>query len=410
MPCLIKERTATSPGIITFTHGEALSPLMRTRRVRDFLERATREGRWLFGIHVQGDCSWMERWPLRDWQSFFLWPESDAPWLANVPEARRIAMNCINLMPVPEPASASITRNIDLCVISRASVIKRIRETLLTLRALMDLRPNLTATIVVPDNRRLALGVGGYKKQHIERDFFELPLKLFNARELKQLSFLSSSNEAFGRFPVADSLMTDILNRSKFMFMPSHSEGTPRVIAESFLVGVPVILSEKLRSGIRRNLSTDDTVFVDDAPAIAAAQIDAALATYDRFRVDKAKFRLLYGRDVNLDAFRSALEDLVRAGGRPVEGRWFLEDLHLRLACHGQVQNFGFFYNERLFFDWMTRIDRPEAVIIDPYDENLFYGDVARRDTPSFLQRAEEFLRRIIPLWVIKRAKGMFRS
>ncbi len=404
MPCLIKERTATSPGIITFTHGEALSPLLRARRVRAFLEHAEREGRWLFGVHVQGDCSWIERWPLRDWQSFFLWPEADAPWLANVPQPRQIAMNCINLMPVPPAPPAGMARTIDLCIISRASTIKRIRETLLTLRALMNLRPGLTATIVVPDNRHLAEGDATYRKQHIDRDFFELPLKLFNARELKQLSFLSSANDAFGRFPVSDSLMTDILYRSKFMFLPSHSEGTPRVIAESFLTNAPVILSEKLRSGIRRDFSERDTLFVDDDPAIAAGQINLALQDYDRFRVDVPKFQALYGRDANLPRFQDALAAQIRARGRSVEGAWFLEDLHLRLACHGQVQNFGFFFSEKLFFDFMAKLDMPGGMTADPYDEAAFYGDLSA-DRPSIAQRADMYLRNKAPRSLIQIAK-----
>lgn len=404
MPCLIKERTVSSPGIITFTHGEALSPLMRARRVRDFLIRATLEKRWLFGVHIQGDCSWMERWPLKDWQSFLLWPDAAAPWLANVPVERRIPLNCVNLMPVPPVSPSGLTRDVDICVVSRASSIKRIREALLTLRALMDLRPSLTATIVVPDNRHLAIGERSYAVQRIDRGFFELPLQLFKARELKQLSFLSSSNDAFGRFPVADALMTDIFYRSKFMFLPSHSEGTPRVIAESFLAGAPVILSEKLRTGMRKDFSSEDTFFVDDDPAIAARQINQALHDYERFHVDVERFRRLYGRTANLPRFQGALSDALAARRMPIEGRWFLEDLHLRLACHGQIQNFSLFYSEQLFFDWIAKVDLQGGMTADPYDEQAFYGDLSA-DKPTIVQRCDEYLRTKVPPSLIKLVK-----
>ncbi len=395
MPCLVKERTATSPGIITVTHAEALSPLLRVRRVRDFLDDAVQQGRWLFGVHVQGDCSWMERWPLKDWQSFILWPDKKAPWLANVPEERRIALNCVNLMPVQPARPSDLARDVDLCVISRASTVKRIRETLLTLRALMDMRPGLTAVIIVPDNRHQSLGERTYGLQRIDRSFFELPLKLFKARELKQLSFISSSNDSFGRFPVSDLLMTAFLERAKFMFLPSHSEGTPRVIAESFMAGTPVILSEKLQSGMRGDLSVDDTLFVNDDPVIAAAQIAEALKSYDRFRVNIGKFRRLYGRDENLPLFRVALEKRITACGLPLDGRWFLEDLHLRLACHGQIENFGFFNNASLFFDWMSKVDVPGGMTVDPYDEAVFYGgSIEARDQPNIAQYFSNYFRR----------------
>src|SRR5262249_41115367 len=204
MPCLLKERTAQSPGIITFTHNEALRGLpVKSAKMRDFLAESTREKTWLFGGHIQGDCSHLDHWPIEPWQSFIMWPDAKARFLANVPPSMLVDQNCINFMPDVPAEPSAMARNVDICVISKPSTIKRIHETLLLLRGLMDAMPELTATLVVPDPRDIALGNGCYQKQDIDRRFYDLPTRMFSARELTRLSFLCTSTDAFGRFPLA---------------------------------------------------------------------------------------------------------------------------------------------------------------------------------------------------------------
>src|SRR3954447_16887621 len=104
MPCLLKERTSTSPGIMTFTHNEVLRGVAATSsRARSFFAESTRDASWLFGVHVQGHLN-MPEWPLEPWQSFFMWPDTTAPFLSNVPKQQLLGMNCINFMPEIPPA------------------------------------------------------------------------------------------------------------------------------------------------------------------------------------------------------------------------------------------------------------------------------------------------------------------
>src|SRR5689334_22999603 len=170
MPCLLKERTETSPGIVSFTHNEALwGPAAHSRRVRAFLEDEARKKHWLFGVHVQGDLTWLAQWPVKEWQSFFLWPDPNASFLANVPRDRRLDLNCINFMPLPTPRPLGMDRNVDILVISRPSSLKRIHESLEIIRRLFEKRPDLTATIVAGDPRRVELGTRAYAAQNIDR-------------------------------------------------------------------------------------------------------------------------------------------------------------------------------------------------------------------------------------------------
>src|SRR5690348_14207554 len=129
MPCLLKERTSASPGIVTFTHNEALRGVAASsRRVSAFLEDNSSAGNWVFGVHIQGHLN-MTEWPLQPWQSFIMWPDTSAPYLANVPKEMLLGMNCINFMPDIRPRQSSLDRNVDILVISRASTVKRIYET-----------------------------------------------------------------------------------------------------------------------------------------------------------------------------------------------------------------------------------------------------------------------------------------
>ena len=389
MPCLLKERTGTSPGIVSFTHNEALwGPAAHSHRVRSFLEDESRKKHWLFGVHVQGDLTWLEQWPVKAWQSFYLWPDRNASFLANVPRDQRLDLNCINFMPIPARRPEGMDRNVDIVVISRPSSLKRIIESLEIIRRLFELRPGLTVTIVAGDPRRVELGTRAYGTQNIDRRFFEFAAQRFTSRQLAQISFLSTSEQAFGRFPIARPLMDDIMRRSRFMMLTSHQEGTPRVIAEAFLAGTPCILSEKLRSGILSQTNANNTLFIPDDIDAAVVQIDNALSRYEKFSVDIAAAEQVFGAENHVSELRDWLSKKVDSQGMSCDGRWFLDDLHLRLACHAQRVNPQVLNSEKLFFAWFDQVTpRKGAKLPDPYDEDSMFGGLEDDDRPRGLQR-----------------------
>lgn len=387
MPCILKEPTPGSPGIVSFTHNEALWGVPSySRRAQEFLARATAEGRWLFGVHVQGDLSWMKQWPLKPWQSFFMWPDPGAPFLANVPRELRLDMNCVNCMPDPGPAPAGMARNVDICVISRPSTLKRIYESLEIIRGLFEKRPDLAVTFIAGDPRRFELGERSYAVQNIDKRVYEYAARKFTSQQLARISFLATSEQAYGRFPIARALMDDIMWRARFLMLTSHQEGTPRVIAEAFLAGTPCILSEKLRSGIRAHTNTTNTLFIPDDIAAAVDKIDAALAGYDRFAVDVEQARRVFSEDQHLPQLQGWLSSRIAAAGRAVEGRWFLRDLHLRLACHAQRLNPQIMNSEKLFFAWFEQTTKPGY---DPYNEDAMFGGLPPDDAPRGLRRPQ---------------------
>jgi glycosyltransferase involved in cell wall biosynthesis len=319
----------------------------------------------------------MDKWPIEPWQSFFLWSEPGAAFLSNIPTGRIAPLTCINFMPDSISQHKKMEKQWDICVISRPSKIKRIRETLHILRCLLDIKPDLKAVIVVPDPRRLELGRKAYRIQGIDNHFFELPRKLFSSKELKNFSFLCSSQPSFGTFPLSNDLMIELVAKSRFLLLTSHREGIPRVIAEALLAGTPCIVSKFLRSGIQKHLTPENAIFIDDESAIAARQIIDGLNKYERYVVDREAMNNVFGEQIHLPKLQDYLSRLIHSMKRPIEGRWYLDDLHLRLACHGQKYNSQFMNNERLFFDWLAKI---EGLKDREPEEDLLFGTEPLKD------------------------------
>jgi len=376
VPYILKQPEADSPGIITFTQNEALRGVAAPGgRVAPHLIEATRHGEWLFGVHIQGDMSSTQAWPREAWQAFFMWPDPSAQFLSNIPAEDVIPLNCVNFIPSGEPRTEASTRRFDLCVVSRPSPIKRIRETLLTIKALMSTRPKLETLLVVPDPRLFNRGEESYALLGLDRAFFELPKRLFTSEELARVSFICSSQPSFGTFPLSERLIRELYEQSKFVLLTSHSEGTPRVVAEALISGTPCIVSKNLRSGILHYLDDSNALRIADEPETAAAEIDEALSALGRFHVDRTKMRIAFSAEHNRQPLLNYFAALFARRGKPVQGRWFLDDLHMRLACHGRKHNYQFMSNEALFFEWLSKVRN-----IDDYDEDALFGSEPLED------------------------------
>ena len=371
MPCLLKLQTANSPGIITFTHNEVLRGVpAKSKLVKKYLNKSAEESHWIFGVHIQGDCSDLKTWPLERWQSFVMWPDISAPILAEIPSAQLTSMTCVNFLPKPDLLNQY--RAWDICVVSRPSEIKKITETLLIIKELLKLKHDLKVCLIVPDPRNCKLGDRAYKSQGIDRNFFELPKNIFTCTELKNISFISSSQIAFGIFPLSDDLVADIIGRSKFLLLTSRKEGVPRVIAEAFTLGTPCLVSNTLISGLQQYMNSKNTLFIEDDISRAAHQILDGFTHYDRFNVDSELMQKTFCDVYNIPKLKAFLSERIVSTGRPVEGKWFLDELDLRLACHGQKHNSQFMNNDKLFFDWIDKISQHGT---QELTEDYFFGN-----------------------------------
>ena len=378
MPTIIKESTKDSPGIISFTGGEALFGLPSiSTKVKHFLESETSRGSWLFGVHIQGNFTGLGIWPNESWHSFILWPNPEEPYLSNVRE-KVIPFSCINFLP---ESLATVTRTLpeyDMCVVTRAANVKNIETSIQIVKQMLQIRPQLQCVMIVPDSRVMIKGK--IKSDSAETFYFQHLTKMFTSKELKNISFISSSTDSFGKFPLSGTFVSNIIKNSKFLMLNSHSEGTPRVLAEALLLGTPCIISENLSSGINHLMNSRNSIAISDEPHIAASQIDAALNKYaELFQVDRSEAQVHFSESSNVEEFKATLSEMLQNKGYQVDGRWFLDALHLGLACHGEKVNHQFFNDDRLFFNWISKINLMNTNQIE-FDEDFLYGQVQAVD------------------------------
>ncbi len=384
MPCILKRPAPDSPGIITFTHNEALRGLpAHSDRVRAFLNESQKDGKWLAGVHVQGFVDYLKNWPLEPWQDFVLWTDPDQRVFKDLPSAQVLDMNCINFMPAIPPAPAGQFRKHDVIVIGHASSIKRIHEVMQIIRHMFDLKPDLRVMFVVPDQRDLARGLDTYVGTDIDRRYYELPQTLFSSAELKQISFVSSSTHAFGKFPLESDVVWGFLKEAKFLLSFSYEEGTPRIFPEALMCGTICAINEKTRFGFARGHDNRNTLWLKDDVRLAAEQLVAAIKDPSPYSIDQDKVRRDYVDVHNFARFKAFFAQRMLAHGFVDQGEWFLDELYLRLPCHGKKINHQFMNREELFFDWIDKVVR-----LNPYDEDATLGLPPLKDDPTLLQRA----------------------
>jgi hypothetical protein len=362
MPCLLKKPDADSPGVMTFTHNEVLWGIIaRSARVREFLNRSHREGKWIFGVHIQGDCSKSGPWPYKDWQSFVMWPDAKAEFLKTVPSEKIFAGNCVSFCP-ESIVSSSNEKFFDICIVSRPAKIKRIYESLLYLKALMKMDRPIKAVVIVPDHRKFDDGVATYKREGLDRRFFETPRKIFTTEELGNISFLCTPEENFGIYTIHQKIINDLVQQSRFVLLTSHLEGTPRIITEAFLLGTPCIVSENLSTGLAFAFDESNTLKISDEIETGAKQIQKALIE-SKHVVDRAHMHELFSESINLPKFKTFLNKLLDTN----RGEWLLDNLYVRLPERDKLGNYQILYREELFFNFMKLVEEP-----DPYRSEVF--------------------------------------
>src|SRR5207244_510182 len=114
-------------------------------------------------------------------------------------------------------------------------------------------------------------------------------------------------------------------------YLPSHNEGTPRVLAEALLMGTPCLIASALKTPLRKNLDELNSIALDDEPQVAAAEILDGLRSYGRFRVDVEAARAEFGASRHVGRLRDSLATMLAARDQRDQGDWFLDDLHFRL-------------------------------------------------------------------------------
>ena len=99
-------------------------------------------------MHIQGDCSNLNFWPESSWESFYMWSNPSANFLSNLNKEIITSLTCVNFLPYEFKLNPN--KIWDICIISRPSEIKRIKETLLIIKQIFSLKEDLKSFLSYP--------------------------------------------------------------------------------------------------------------------------------------------------------------------------------------------------------------------------------------------------------------------
>ena len=98
------------------------------------------------------------------------------------------------------------------------------------------------------------------------------------------------------------------------------------------------------------------------------------MENHDGYHIDSAEMQKVFCETSNVPALRAFLSERLVTLGFIVDGNWYMDDLVFRLPCHGQKNNYQFMNDERLFFDWIKKIEFNMEIVLT--EEDFFGGDI----------------------------------
>ena len=376
MPCLIKSPTDESPGIVTFTYNEIISPLFKEKTIDNFLEK---QNKWIFGVHLQGSYERLVKFPHKNWQDFIMCYSTQSKYLENIESNKKIDISCSNFV---KTFDCEINKKFwEICVISRDAEIKRIDYTVKLIKKLVQKKKDIRILVIIPDSRPF------YKKLFIsslfKKSYFHLIKKLLKNEERKKIDFISSDTSIFGNFPLTEETIHRFLSQSKFLMLNSKKEGINRSIIEAFSYGAKVIVNSDLESEIvDLFLNEKNTIFINDDIETSSNKIIESINKFSIPYENREHFKKFFSDISSKERLKKYLEELLISKSHKVNGNWFLENLNLRLCGHGNFNNFQFFYNKNIFFDWFDKAAKVDNSFLE---EDNFYNYIVN-DKPNWRQ------------------------
>ena len=367
MPVLLKNKTNNSPGIVVFTHNEILRGAPRkSLKVNNLLTKAYENNEWIFGVHIQGDCSNVFNWPYKDWQNFFLWPEKNDHFLSKIPNNIISELTCVNFLSENIKLSNKKEKDIDIISVGRFSSVKKIDLTLKIFKGLLDKNPNYNFVLLALRNEKLgkgkALGLEITEAEYLNQ-VDRLIKDIKKSDKYKNLKIVDPVIKKNNLFPIPEENIYEHLARSKYHMLNSHREGVPRVLIESLYLNTKVIISNQLKFGLKKFLNNTNSLIYDEKKGTEKIIDDIHNALkesidYSKTFIDKEKFeenkskKLLVNFLKNLKLKKSFfLEDLNHPS-------WKLNNLKFRLCSHFNEINHQILNNETTFLNWFKLINQ----------------------------------------------------
>ncbi len=396
MVVVLKNKTKNSPGIIVFTHNEILKGVIKkSKKINDLLQASTEKKKWLFGVHIQGDCRNLSSWPHKEWQSFFLWPNDGDLFLSNIPNKIIKDLTCVNFLPKTIENFKGLSKDIDIISVSKFSKIKNIDLTLKIFKALIDRNPSYKLLLIALKNPFKKKFFKNSREKYLEK-VFKLANSLKVSKKYKNIKIIDPDIKREDLFPIPDEEIYKYISRSKFHMLNSYREGVPRVIIESLYLNTKVIFSNKLSFGLNKYMNNKNSfVYKENNENLEeiADSIDKELKknidysdeflNLKDFQENESKVRLINFLNKISSHFKKKLEDKNHIS-------WRLNNLKFRLCSHFRKADHQILKNEKNFLKWFKIVNE---------DENYFdekYHHIFKIDKIDIIFEARYFLKNLI--------------
>ena len=395
MPIVLKNKTNNSPGIVVFTHNEILRGVPRkSSKVNNLLTKAYENNEWIFGVHIQGDCSNVFNWPYNEWQNFFLWPEKNAHFLSKIPKNNISELTCVNFLSEKINLFDKVKKDIDIISVSRFSSIKKIYLTIKIFKGLIDKDPryNFVLLALRPEKKI------NFFKDREEVKYLNQVDRLINdlkkSEKYKNLKVIDPVVKKGDLFPIPEESIYEYTARSKYHMLNSTREGVPRVLMESLYLNTKVIISNQLKFGLKKFLNSansfiyeekkDTEKIIEDIYKKLEEQIDYSKTFVEKEKLEENKSKKLLVNFINnLNLKKNfSLEEVNHPS-------WKLNNLKFRLCSHFKEINHQILNNEKAFLSWFKLINQNDNF----EDKDSHY--IFEKDKLDFVLEIKFFLLRL---------------
>lgn len=388
MATVIKQRSKGSPGVAVLTSNELLFGVIgKSKRALKKIQGLRSSGKWIFGVHINGSFHG-KNIEVPPCISFVLCGDIQAVFLENVTQPI-FARSAEYFVHHPSDNEACVGKEWDLIVVSRISEAKRFAETIDILTELLKLNPSLRIKVIAT---------------YCAENSTEKAYVAESAQKLKELlryevSVAAIDSTLFGFFPLSNKDIQSTIARARGLLITSKHEGGPRVLAEAAILGVPIYISEGLKSNLQSLFESLGVIKIPEGCVAGAAALNRHLSEcFTRERAIK-----VFNPESNRAGLKNDIEMLLRKSGFDVDGVWYLDDLSVRLPGHSRVRNLQILHSEKLFNDWCCWIDILDANQLDKrLDEAL--GNITKPLLIRFREFAENLKR--VSIKSIKRLHG----
>lgn len=396
MPIVLKKRTEKSPGIIVFTHNEVLRGITKkSKKIDNILIQQNRQKKWIFGIHIQGDCSNLNSWPYKEWHNFFMWPNKKDRFLQNVAADKIIELTCINFLGEEIKNFSNLKKKIEIISITRFSSIKNIHLTLEIFKKLSNKNNNYIFFLIAP------------KEKPKKRFFLNKELKYFKEIEkiieniqknskYKNIKFIIQNTNEKGFFPLTEEEIYRKIAESKYLILNSYREGVPRVLIEAICLNTKVIISNKLSFGLGKYLNLNNAFIYDEKNKNMEEIVDDIHKELIKKNNTQIKNKNMNQFDENLNKIKlfNFLKKILISKNIELEDiyheSWKMDNLKYRLACHFKLANHQIMKSEDLFIKWFHKVNN------DQFYEDKNYSHLFIKDDLSIFLEIRYFLTKLI--------------